>query len=1055
MKRIPLHITLLSLLGLLSVPSAYAQDATKNYVMTKTMHDATGNNVVKDIQYFDDLGRPTLQSNDGLGMNGATVYTNKEYNRLNRLITDYLPYRYYAGENDRYIQHHYDGLGRVTFSDSPGTDWKDNDKGISVIHKTNTAQEVKHYRAPLGNTSLIDDGFYSAGTLYVEKTIDEDGHFVATYTDMLGRKVLERRNGNSDTYYVYNDKNQLRYVLTPEYQLHPHKELFAYEYRYDERGRLEKKLLPQCGTEQNYYDDDDHLIYRQNAKGQFFFFLYDGMGRLAIRGTCSNFNYHHYQDVTMQNGQDGLYGTGYVFSDPSSISHGFPEEVIYYDDYSFLSKTMFTSSPYCTALTMSNPVSAMGLQTGSIRRTNDNKYLLTAIYYDNKGRVIDKRETLLSGGVRKTLTTYSFTDKPLTETFVLTRNNTTTTVTKTRTYHAANDQVASLSLSYNNASPVTVAQYDYDVLGRLSTLYRGGSAGNVTYTYNQRGWTNTIIGTGFKEWLHYTDGVGTPCYSGNLSSQLWQGGSETFKRGYKFSYDDLSRMTRADYGEGDNLTNHTSRYSEMVLEYTKNSGIRKLERYGKKYGTTYGKIDNLRMYYHGMQVDSVKEDALPLTYTGAFDFVSKTIPTSGVQYSYYDDGSLRWDANKGVTRIDYSRFNYPERIQFHNGNVTEYAYTPDGEKHRVIYRTAVPNISVSLGHTYNLNNSNTLSVDSINYVGDFIFENGQLSKFLFEGGYATIANGQPTFHYYTKDHLGNNRAVVNHNGTVEQVVHYYPFGAIYGDVGTDDALQRYKYNGKELDRMHGLNQYDYGARNYDPLMCRFTQMDPMAENYYNVSLYAYCANSPVNMIDPDGRDWIYASYDDEQFVYFDERIHSQEDIEKYYFNSKTIMYLGTTGTIYQGKEYGSKLCYSLKSDGLYTDAEGNILQDEVTINNKLHVGSSVVQKNTQDKKNMYGIYLGPYNPKSDERDIYAIPPIDMLDYAAFRHDKGYDSKNVAGPSGVFLNSSNYGDDWNLAVRALNEVLTSNVFSSKWRWALGTSMMFGPIATAKKMIELFK
>ena len=619
-----------------------------------------------------------------------------------------------------------------------------------------------------------------------------------------------------------------------------------------ERGRLEKKLLPQCGTEQNYYDDDDHLIYRQNAKGQFFFFLYDGIGRLAIRGTCSNFNYHHYQDVTMQNGQDGLYGTGYVFSDPSSISHGFPEEVIYYDDYSFLSKTMFTSSPYCTALTMSNPVSAMGLQTGSIRRTNDNKYLLTAIYYDNKGRVIDKRETLLFGGVRKTLTTYSFTDKPLTETFVLTRNNTTTTVTKTRTYHAANDQVASLSLSYNNASPVTVAQYDYDVLGRLSTLYRGGSAGNVTYTYNQRGWTNTIIGTGFKEWLHYTDGVGTPCYSGNLSSQLWQGGSETFKRGYKFSYDDLSRMTRADYGEGDNLTNHTSRYSEMVLEYTKNSGIRKLERYGRR-GGTYGKIDNLRMYYHGMQVDSVKEDALPLTYTGAFDFVSKTIPTTGVQYAYYDDGALKWAANKGLSLIQYDRHGHPQRVQFYNGNVTEYVYAADGEKLRTIYRTAVPNITVPLGTTISLNSSNTLSVDSINYVGNFIYENGQLKKYLLDGGYATIVNNQATYHYYTKDHLGNNRAVVNHStGAIEQVTHYYPFGAIYSDVGTNDALQRYKYNGKELDRMHGLNQYDYGARNYDPLMCRFTQFDPLAEHAPGISPYAYCTNNPINAIDLDG-----------------------------------------------------------------------------------------------------------------------------------------------------------------------------------------------------------
>jgi RHS repeat-associated protein len=254
-----------------------------------------------------------------------------------------------------------------------------------------------------------------------------------------------------------------------------------------------------------------------------------------------------------------------------------------------------------------------------------------------------------------------------------------------------------------------------------------------------------------------------------------------------------------------------------------------------------------------MQVDSVKEDALPLTYTGAFDFVSKTIPTTGVQYAYYDDGSLKWDANKGICLIEYDRHGYPQRVQFYNGNVTEYAYAADGEKLRTIYRTAVPNITVPLGTTISLNSSNTLSVDSINYVGDFIYENGQLKNYLFDGGYATISNGLPTYHYYAKDHLGNNRAVINHStGEIEQVTHYYPFGAVYGDAGTNDALQRYKYNGKELDRMHGLNFYDYGARQYDPLLGMFTQMDPMAEKYYGISPYAYCANNPVMLVDPDG-----------------------------------------------------------------------------------------------------------------------------------------------------------------------------------------------------------
>lgn len=75
-----------------------------------------------------------------------------------------------------------------------------------------------------------------------------------------------------------------------------------------------------------------------------------------------------------------------------------------------------------------------------------------------------------------------------------------------------------------------------------------------------------------------------------------------------------------------------------------------------------------------------------------------------------------------------------------------------------------------------------------------------------------------TLFYYNKDHLGNNREVIAANGNVRQVTNYYPFGAPYTDPNAvmNASLQTYKYNGKELDTMHGLNTYDYGARQYDP-----------------------------------------------------------------------------------------------------------------------------------------------------------------------------------------------------------------------------------------------
>jgi RHS repeat-associated protein len=69
------------------------------------------------------------------------------------------------------------------------------------------------------------------------------------------------------------------------------------------------------------------------------------------------------------------------------------------------------------------------------------------------------------------------------------------------------------------------------------------------------------------------------------------------------------------------------------------------------------------------------------------------------------------------------------------------------------------------------------------------------------------------------------------------------------------VAQRYAYNGKEL--VEGIGLYDYGARWYDPVVGRWTSVDPHARRYTEWSPYNYCFNNPLIFIDPDGRDPIY------------------------------------------------------------------------------------------------------------------------------------------------------------------------------------------------------
>ena len=626
-----------------------------------------------------------------------------------------------------------------------------------------------------------------------------------TFTDEMGHVVLTRQMKGSethDTYYVYDDKSNLCFVLQPMYQSSANLDLYAFQYKYDGRNRCIWKKLPGAGYMEMVYDNADRLVFSQDGNqraltsGNWTYYKYDGLNRLTEQGVCTNKVTTSGTTVHIRN---------------------------YYDNYAFRSQAGFNNSNF--------PDDASGNGKGALTASvatvlgSSNK-IYTAYYYDIKGRVVKTVQSNPLGGYDVAATVYTFTNKPATVTHTHTASGKTT---RTEVYTYSYDHADRLLKVEHTlgGTKITLADYAYDNLGRLQSKSLHGSATNkLTYAYNVRGWLTGISGSKFTQNLYYNNGNGTAKYNGSISSMTWKAGNESTIRGYKFTYDGLSRLMNATYGETAGINTNTNRFSENVTGYDKNGNIKTLQRYGQTAASSYGLIDNLTFTLGGNQLSRVDDAAAASAYNGGFEF--KDGVKQANEYTYDSNGNLTKDLNKGISTITYNVLNLPNMVTFSDGSTIAYTYGADGTKLKTVHKTG----------------STTTTTD---YCGNVVYENGVQKLLLTEEGYVTLSDGK--YHYYLKDHQGNNRVVINQSGTVEEANHYYPFGGVFASSGN---VQPYKYNGKEYDSKKGLNWYDYGARHYDAVLGRFTTNDRFAEKYYSMSPYQYGANSPVGNIDVNG-----------------------------------------------------------------------------------------------------------------------------------------------------------------------------------------------------------
>ena len=458
----------------------------------------------------------------------------------------------------------------------------------------------------------------------------------------------------------------------------------------------------------------------------------------------------------------------------------------------------------------------------------------SVMYYDDRYRVIQRKGNNSLNGMEAVYTSYNFEGSPVKEKRVHSvPGQDIITEVRNYTYDLAN-RLLQTTYQLNDDAPVILVDNVYDEIGRLKTEKRTGhSKLRTDYTYNLRSWTKGINGPLFHQTLTYQESIDgtTPCYNGNISSMIWKSGGSaaTNEMGYRFTYDGLSRMKDAIYGETNTLSINQNRFSEQITGYDKMGNILSLLRYGQTSATGYGLVDNLNLVYNGNQLQSVDDHAPNSVYGNGMEF--KDNANQPVEYGYDKNGNLTKDLNKNISNIRYNLINLPSQITFGDGNTIDYEYGSDGRKLRTVHQT---------GNTI-------LTTD---YCGNAIYENGSLKLLLTETGYVSFPDKK--FHFYLKDHQGNVRVVADKDGKLEETNDYYPFG---GTFTTSTSVQPYKYNGKELDRVSGLNLYDYGARYYDATIGRWCMVDSLSEKYYSFNSYNYCGNNPARYVDPDGNGW--------------------------------------------------------------------------------------------------------------------------------------------------------------------------------------------------------
>ena len=812
-------------------------------------------------QYFDQMGRPLQTVAKKASPLGNDVVSAMVYDEFGRMPIQYLPFVVQSGnttdgkfkasaltKDSTFYQSLFPNesviysetvmesspLNRVTDQYAPGNSWGGAHNGINISVRSNTlADSVRLWQININNENDIPftSSVYQAGVLAVQEIKDEHGKKAVVYTDEQGKKILTKtqlvgspsshHKGWLCTYYIYDELNHLRAVLSPKavnsidaedlWNLTANSDVYdllCYHYWYDNRGRLLMKHIPGKGDTYFAYDKLDRLVMTQDENlrltNQWTFIKYDAQLRPCKTGliTTSLTKDQVQTNAAAATDYPTLTGTYTVLSET------------YFDDYSWTSATPLNSNLVTTNINSTNFITTYNTSPGyaqQIAKTDrirgmvtgsktmilgSGNYLYSLTLYDENGRAIQSKQTNYSGGADIATTQYDFSGKLLRSHLAHQKSSagseTHTLLTKYNYYNG--QRLQSIIKKIDNGADKTVSTLNYNELGQVKSKTLGNNLSVQDYTYNIRGWLNGINkayvenGSGtnpyFGEVLHYDFGFTTDQYNGNIAGVKWKAAGDGIARAYGYTYDNTNRLTKADFtqqnGGASAWTKDKMDFSVFGITYDANGNITAMNQRGMKINTAVT-IDSLGYTYlaNSNQLAKVKDLISDTDPWG--DFKDTSLTTN--DYVYDVNGNLIRDNNKhihgsgGGSGITYNFLDKPDNINVNGKGSIAYVYDAGGmllQKTASDTKTGLKTITTYLaGFVYqrSIPIANNGGTDTLQYV---LHEEGRIRNSM-KMNYSTMAvTFSLEYDYFIKDHLGNIRTTL----TEEQRTDAYPMATM-------------------------------------------------------------------------------------------------------------------------------------------------------------------------------------------------------------------------------------------------------------------------------------